>query len=117
MLWIRPGAPWTVEALRLIHPQQARAALDGGVLFRQSGGDRLERAPAASGFMIVADSTASRHLVLSCFNGGTRSPKQLLRDLRCPLRQRKWAMMPNDILASLHADIFYYRSLKRNSRP
>jgi hypothetical protein len=88
---------WTVETLRLIHPQQARAALDGGVLFRQSDGDRLERATAASGFMVVADSTASRHMVLCRLNGGTRSPKQLLWDLRCPLRQRKSTAMPNDI--------------------
>src|SRR6476646_42941 len=116
MLWIRPGAPWTVEALRLIHPQQARAALDGGVLFRQSDGDRLERTPAASGFMVVADSTASRHLVLCRLNGGTRSPKRLLRDFALPAAAARIDGDAKRYSSIVHAQIsFTSDRLNRNS--
>jgi hypothetical protein len=57
--------------------------------------------------MVVADSTASRHMVLCRLNGGTRSPKQLLRDFALPTAAAQIDGDANDILASLRANIFY----------
>jgi hypothetical protein len=78
--WNAANYVWTRNGM----PAAGKTKTRLGVLFRQSDGDRLERAPAASGLMVVADNTASRHMVLCRLNGGTRSPKQLLRDFALP---------------------------------